>query len=281
MLEMLFKQCPGFKEVRPAKDGIAFVEYDSVQEVNGLTESSLVIPSILVPLPPHTRTPHTFGTPCLMRNDDKPYVKIISEGCENPNRGDNYPYYSERNQTKTNVPPPGVLSRLPTCAPPADRSPRRFIPPLSGDGRQGGAPGVPGGHVTCHVHHLRKEVKTRTALVCAGLTIPCSTQTATPTPKAPPTGGGTGAPFPPPPRGFGVGVCEMDRAELATQRRVGGGGGEEEEGERKQPTQHQRDCCGSVAEEQFSFSFGVGHPAPSTRPRISTQGSNPKTLFQD
>ena len=33
MLEMLFTQCPGFKEVRPAKAGIAFVEYETVQEV--------------------------------------------------------------------------------------------------------------------------------------------------------------------------------------------------------------------------------------------------------
>jgi len=32
MLEMLFTQCPGFKEVRPAKAGIAFVEYETVQE---------------------------------------------------------------------------------------------------------------------------------------------------------------------------------------------------------------------------------------------------------
>ena len=95
-----------------------------------------------------------------MRNDDKPYVKIISEGRENPNRGDNYnPYYSKRNDKKINS-PPRVAFSLPTCAPPpADCSPHRSTPPLAGDGRQGGAPGVPGGHVTCHVHHVRKEMR--------------------------------------------------------------------------------------------------------------------------
>ena len=43
-----------------------------------------------------------------MRNDDKTYVKIISEGRENPDRGDNYnPYYSKRNDKKDQLPSPG------------------------------------------------------------------------------------------------------------------------------------------------------------------------------